>query len=196
LCRQFSTPSRLITGQPRLDAVVCPDAHDTPAADDGHDPDVAGQWRRRRRHGGDDYAGLVGDPRAVMEQLTAAQNAHDLEAMLRCFEADYQSQQPLFPARRFQGVEQVRANWSAMLEAIQDFGAEIVRSAVEGDTVFIEIHWTGTKADGTPLDVRGVIIAGTRAERIAWARLYVDDVEHGGADIDTAVRHLAGTNDD
>jgi hypothetical protein len=63
---------------------------------------------------------LVGDPRALIDRLTAAQNAHDLEAMLDCFQADYRSEQPLFPSRDFQGIDQVRANWSALLEAIPD----------------------------------------------------------------------------
>jgi ketosteroid isomerase-like protein len=137
----------------------------------------------------------VSDPRAVINRLTAAQNAHDLEGMLACFHEDYRSEQPLFPARTFQGIEQVRANWSALLENIRDFHGETVRSAVDGDTVFAEIHWTGTKADGARLDERGVIIAGTRDERIAWGRLYVDEVEPGSADIDAVVRQMAGTED-
>jgi ketosteroid isomerase-like protein len=137
----------------------------------------------------------VGDPRAVIDRLTAAQNAHDLEAILACFQADYRSEQPLFPSRTFQGIEQVRANWSALLEAVPDFHAEIVRSAVEGDTVFVEIHWTGTKADGTALEERGVLILGIRDDRIAWGRLYADEVEREGADIDAVVRRMAGTDD-
>jgi ketosteroid isomerase-like protein len=141
------------------------------------------------------YARPVGDPRVVLDRLTAAQNAHDLEGMLGCFHADYHSEQPLFPSRTFQGIDQVRANWSALLEAIGDFHAETIRSAVDGDTVFVEIHWTGTKADGTPLDERGVIIAGTRDDRIAWARLYVDEVEREATGIDAAVRQMAGTDE-
>jgi ketosteroid isomerase-like protein len=137
----------------------------------------------------------VADPRAVLERLTAAQNAHDLEAMLACFQPDYRSEQPVFPARTFRGVDQVRANWSALLAAIPDFRAEALRSAVEGDTVFVELHWEGTEADGTPLDERGVIIAGIRDDRIAWARLYVDEVTRESADIDTVVRGMAGTDD-
>ncbi|MGZ6645151.1 MAG: nuclear transport factor 2 family protein [Solirubrobacteraceae bacterium] len=137
----------------------------------------------------------MGDPRALMERLTAAQNAHDLDALLACFEADYFSEQPLFPARTFRGIDQVRANWSALLGAIADFRAEVVRSAVEGDTVFAEVHWTGTKEDGTPLDERGVIIAGVRDDRLAWGRLYVDEVHAEAPGIDAAVRRMAGTDD-
>jgi ketosteroid isomerase-like protein len=141
------------------------------------------------------YARAVGDPRAVINRLTAAQNAHDLEGMLACFHEDYHSEQPLFPARAFQGIDQVRTNWSALLENIPDFHGETLRSAVDGGTVFAEIHWTGTKADGARLDERGVIIAGTRDERIAWGRLYVDEVEPESADIDAVVRRMGGTDD-
>jgi ketosteroid isomerase-like protein len=130
-----------------------------------------------------------------MDRLTAAQNAHDLEAMLACFHEDYRSEQPSFPARNFQGVAQVRANWSALLEGIPDFHAEILRSAVDGDTVFVEIHWTGTKADGAPFEDRGVLIMGVRDDRIAWGRLYAAEVEREGADIDAVVRRMAGTED-
>jgi ketosteroid isomerase-like protein len=137
----------------------------------------------------------MGDPRALMDRLTAAQNAHDLEGMLACFHEDYSSEQPLFPARTFQGIDQVRANWSALLEAIPDFRAEILRSAVDGDTVYAEIRWTGAKVDGTPFDERGVIIMGIRDDRLAWGRLYVDEVEREGAGIDAVVRRMAGTED-
>jgi ketosteroid isomerase-like protein len=155
----------------------------------------ASQYSVRRARIDEAYARLVDDPRALMTRLTAAQNAHDLEGMLACFHQDYRSEQPLFPARTFQGIDQVRRNWSALLENIPDFHGEIIRSAADGGTVFVEIHWTGTKADGTPLDERGVIITGIRDERIAWGRLYVDEVEREGAAIDAVVRHMAGTDD-
>ena len=58
-----------------------------------------------------------------------------------------------------------------------DFHATIVRSAVDGDTVFAEVHRTGTRTDGTPLEERGVIVMGIRDDRISWGRLDVDEVE-------------------
>jgi ketosteroid isomerase-like protein len=131
----------------------------------------------------------------VVERVTAAQNAHDVEGMVAGFHEDYRSEQPLFPSRTFRGADQVRANWSALFEAIPDLSSEVLRSAVEGDTVFVEVHWTGTRADGTALDSRGVLIFGVRDDRIAWGRLYIDDVEPEGADIDAIVRRMAGTGD-
>ena len=136
----------------------------------------------------------MGDPRALMDRLAAAQT-HTTSKACSCFHEDYLSEQPLFPARTFQGIDQVRANWSALLDAMPDFHAETVRSAVDGDVVFAEIHWTATKADGSPLDERGVIIAGVRDDRLAWGRLFVDEVARESADIDTAVRQMAGTDE-
>ena len=137
----------------------------------------------------------VGDPRGVVERLTAAQNAHDLEGMLACFHEDYRSEQPMYPARTFRGIDQVRSNWSQLLENIPDFRSQIIRSAVDADTVFVEVHWTGTKADGAPLEERGVLIMGVRENRIAWGRLYAEEVEREGADIDAVVRRMAGRED-
>src|SRR4051794_4207877 len=110
----------------------------------------------------------MGDPRALVNRLTAAQNEHDLEGMLACFHEDYRSEQPQFPDRAFQGVDQVPPNLSRVLGPIPGFHADVLRSAVDGDTVFVEVHWTATKADGTPLDERGVIVFGIRDDRISW----------------------------
>jgi ketosteroid isomerase-like protein len=137
----------------------------------------------------------VGEPRAVIDRLTAAQNAHDLEAMVALFHDDYVSEQPAFPARAFRGVAQVRKNWGTLLASIPDFRAEILRSADDGETIFVEVHWTGTKADGSPLDERGVVIIGVRDDRIAWGRLFVDAVDSEGEDIDRVVERMAGTEE-
>jgi ketosteroid isomerase-like protein len=135
------------------------------------------------------------DPRAVISRLTAAQNARDVDAFVACFAPDYESEQPLHPARAFTGAEQVRANWSQILGAVTDFHAEVLRSAVDGDTVFAEVRWTGTKADGSPLDEGGVIVLGVRDDRVAWGRLYVAEVERAGDGIDAVVRDMAGTGE-
>jgi ketosteroid isomerase-like protein len=115
--------------------------------------------------------------------------------MVACFADDYRSEQPLFPSRTFQGAEQVRANWSALMDSIPDFHTEVVASASDGDTVFAEVHWTGTKANGAPLEERGVVVFGIDDDRIAWGRLYVDEVELEGDGIDAAVRRIAGIDD-
>jgi ketosteroid isomerase-like protein len=138
---------------------------------------------------------MPADPLELFGRLVAAQNAHDVDAMVACFHDDYRSEQPLFPGLEFRGSDQVRRNWSAIFAAIRDFRGEVLRQAANGDTLFAEVRWTGTKADGAALDERGVFIAGVRGERIAWARLYVDEVHAAAGGIDQAVERLAGTDE-
>jgi ketosteroid isomerase-like protein len=129
---------------------------------------------------------------AVSERLARAMNAHDLEAHLSCFDENYRSDQPVHPARAFTGREQVRRNWSELFESIPDFRAEILRLAVVDETEWVEWHWQGTKADGSPLEERGVTIMGIRNDRIAWGRLYLEEIQEEGEDIQETVRRMAG----
>ena len=126
----------------------------------------------------------------VLERLRDAQNRHDLDAFVACFDPQYRSEQPLHPDRTFVGREQVHKNWAEVFAGVPDFQAELLRWADRGDTGWAEWHWHGNRTDGTSLDMRGVTIFGIREDRIVWGRLYLEDVE-GGQGIDQAVQHMA-----
>ncbi len=129
---------------------------------------------------------------AVAVRLREAMNAHDLEEFLGCFHDDYRSEQPVHPGRGFGGREQVRANWSAIFQGVPDFAAVLVRHCENGGEEWSEWRWTGTRQDGTSLDMAGVMVVGVRDGRISWGRLYIEPVESADEDIDTAVRKMAG----
>jgi ketosteroid isomerase-like protein len=131
-------------------------------------------------------------PRGVLDQLQRAMNEHDLEVFLACFHPDYRSEQPAHPERGFGGREQVEKNWAALFGGIPDFRAELLATAVEGGTVWAEWRWTGTREDGSSLDLRGVTLFSAESGRIAWGRLYMEEVEEEGEDIDETVRRLSG----
>ena len=111
----------------------------------------------------------------VIERLQRAMNDHDVEGFLANIDADYRSEQPAHPERAFGGREQVRENWEAIFRDVPDFRADLVRAAVDGDTVWAEWAWHGTRTDGSRLEMSGVTIFGVRAERIVWGRLYRGD---------------------
>jgi ketosteroid isomerase-like protein len=117
-------------------------------------------------------------------------NRHDLTAFLDCLDPDYRSEQPAHPNRGFRGREQVEKNWSAIFEGIPDFHAELLAAAIDGDTSWAEWHWTGTRADEAPLDMRGVTVFAIEDGRIVSGRLYMEEVEEAGKDIDETVRRL------
>jgi ketosteroid isomerase-like protein len=129
-------------------------------------------------------------PPALPTRLDAAMNSHDLAAFVACFAPDYESEQPAHPDRRFRGVAQVERNWAAMFAGLPDLQSVIVDSAVEGESLWVEWRWTGTRSDGSRLEMCGVCIFGVRDDRIRWARLYMQDIEVGSG-IDAAVTALA-----
>jgi ketosteroid isomerase-like protein len=131
----------------------------------------------------------------ALKRLHDAQNRHDLDAMVDCFDPAYRSEQPVHPDRAFTGREQVRQNWAAVFDGVPDFRAELLRSAEVEDVHWAEWDWHGTRADGTRLEMRGVTIFGTQHGRILWGRLYMDDIDRSGRNIDQAVRHMTAAAD-
>lgn len=124
-----------------------------------------------------------------MNRLLAAMNAHDLDAFVTCFAADYRSDQPAHPSRAFLGRDQVRQNWASVFAGLPDFGAELVVAQRGDDGIEIgEWRWSGTHTDGSPFAMCGVTVMGIESDEIAWARLYMETVETVGADIEEMVR--------
>jgi ketosteroid isomerase-like protein len=126
----------------------------------------------------------------ILERLTEAQNHHDADRFASYFSDDYQSDQPAHPDRSFAGRAQVLENWSSVFAGVPDFHAELLASCHDGNVEWGEVDWRGHHTDGSPFAMRGVIIATIRDDRIAAGRLYIEPVEHSGADIDAAVDQL------
>jgi ketosteroid isomerase-like protein len=133
----------------------------------------------------------------ISEQLLAALNGHDVEALAALFAPDYRSEQPAHPARGFGGSAQVRKNWAAVFQAVPDFRASLVGSCVDGEIEWGEWDWSGIRTDMTPFHERGVTIIGTREGRVAWARLYMEPIEEQ-SDIESRVDEMThrGTRPD
>lgn len=125
----------------------------------------------------------------IMNQLLSAINAHDLDAFVACFAADYDSEQPAHPGRAFQGSDQVRKNWEGVFAGVPDITAELLLATTTDEGVEVgEWRWHGTHTDGAPFRMNGVIVAGVQHGQIAWGRLYMEPVEQGGANIDEMVQ--------
>jgi ketosteroid isomerase-like protein len=128
------------------------------------------------------------EPLAMVERLRRATNDHDLDALVACFAPDYRNETPSHPERGFIGREQVRKNWTQIFAAIPDVTAEIVRCAVDGDTVWTEWEHRGTRPDGSAHVMRGVVIFGVVDGVAAWARFYLEPVQEAAGTVDDAVR--------
>jgi ketosteroid isomerase-like protein len=128
----------------------------------------------------------------TIARLRDAMNRHDLEGMVALFAPNYRSEQPVHPQRGFGGRDQVAANWAEMFDGVPDLEVGVVKESTDGTTSWSEWVWRGAHRDGTPFLMKGVAVMGLGENGlIAWARLYMEEVEQGGAAIDEAVLHLS-----
>ena len=127
-------------------------------------------------------------PGAMVDRLVRATNDHDIDALVACFAEDYENETPAHPARSFRGREQVRRNWEQIFGFVPDVRAEVLRRAIDGDTVWTEWQMTGTRRDGTAHHMRGVVMFGVGGGVARWARFYLEPVDEGAGAVDDAVR--------
>jgi ketosteroid isomerase-like protein len=128
-------------------------------------------------------------PLAAIERLRSAMNDHDLNALVDCFAADCVSEHPCHPDRSFAGADQVRRNWTQVLGGVPDLHATLVSSRADGDRVWCEWEWSGTRRDGAPHLMRGTTIT-TVDDRglIANTRFYMEPVIRDGVGVDAQIQ--------
>ncbi len=122
-------------------------------------------------------ATVAADPKTVVEKVRRAMNAHDIEGLLAMIDPEYESDQPAHPDRAFQGREQVRKNWGSIFSRVPDLRADVLRTVVDGDTVWTEWHWHGVRGDGTKFDYRGVTLFRTWNGKLMAGRLFMEPVQ-------------------
>ena len=132
-------------------------------------------------------------PAAVVGRLLEAVNAHDLDAMVACFTADFVNETPAHPQRSFRGNQQVRRNWTQIFAGVPDLRARVPHAVVDGDTVWTEWDISGTRRDGGAFLMRGVSIFGVTEDRLASVRFYLEPVEETSGDVNAFTPRVVGT---
>ena len=77
----------------------------------------------------------------LAEQIFAAINAHDVEALRGIWADDVEER---FPDKTCRGKEELSAHFKGLFAALPDFRMELVSSVEEGETVFARWKLTGT----------------------------------------------------
>ena len=84
----------------------------------------------------------------------------------------------------------MRRNWTQIFAGVPDHTAELVASTQDGQVVWSEWTMSGTRVDGRPHLMRGVIVFTVRESLATAARFYLEPVEDADVDADTAVRTI------
>jgi len=128
----------------------------------------------------------------MVERLRDATNAHDLDALVDCFAESYRNETPAHPSRGFEGRAQVRSNWEQIFAAVPDVTARLLRTVGDDTEIWSEWEMSGTRRDGFPHLMRGVIIFGIDGHRATWARFFLEPVESAGQGPSEAVSRIVG----
>jgi hypothetical protein len=119
---------------------------------------------------------------SCMKRVGQAINNHDLDALAECFDPDYQSEFPAHLDRAFRGHASLRRNWTQIFASVPDIQAPLVRAVVDGESVWTEWDWKGTRVDGEMFHHRGVTIQTIPQDRITRTWLYIEPVQNIGPD--------------
>ena len=125
---------------------------------------------------------------SCMKRVEQAINDHDLDALAECFEPDYQSEFPAHLNRAFRGHPSMRKNWTQIFASVPDIRATLVRAVADGETVWTEWDWKGTRVDGEIFHHRGVTIQTVPQDRITRTWLYMEQVQNVGPEPGAVVR--------
>jgi len=132
-------------------------------------------------------SGIDSDAGAFIARLHRAVQQHDVEALTGCFASDYRNETPAHPSRGFFGRAQVRRNWEQIFAGVPDLTADVTWVA-DDRAIWSEWEMRGTRRDGLPHLLRGVVIFGIAGGEATWARFYLEPVEQDGTDVNEAVR--------
>jgi SnoaL-like domain len=127
----------------------------------------------------------------VLERLRDAQNSHDLDAFVACFDPQYRSEQPVHPDRAFVGSEQARKNWAEVFAGVPDFQAELLRLASQGDTEWAEWHWHAPAPIGHGSTCAGSPSSGSATTASTGVGSTWKTLKLSAKGFDQAVRHMA-----
>jgi steroid delta-isomerase-like uncharacterized protein len=107
---------------------------------------------------------------SLLEKFVAAWNAHDVDALLSCMTDDgvfYAAAGGSPDGAEHRGPEALRRSYSDIFAAFPDARWSDARHFVAGDRAVTEWTFTGTRADGTAVTVRGCDVFTLRDGKIA-----------------------------
>ena len=106
----------------------------------------------------------------LLEKFAAGWNAHDIDTLLDCMTDDgvfYGSAGAEPDGATTKGKEELRASYAALWQTFPDATWNDVQHFVVGDRAVTEWRFTGTKTDGSKVNVRGCDVFVIRDGKIA-----------------------------
>ncbi|MBL4757469.1 MAG: nuclear transport factor 2 family protein [Rhizobiales bacterium] len=106
----------------------------------------------------------------LLEKFAAGWNAHNVDALLECMTDDgifYGSAGAEPNGATFTSTDELRSSYSALWATFPDAAWNDVQHFISGERAVTEWRFTGTKADGSKVNVRGCDVFLIRDGKIA-----------------------------
>lgn len=116
------------------------------------------------------------DAAKLLRRLVKAINDNDLDALVACFDPDYESVQPVHPERSFQGRRRLAENWDWVFQRFDRFEATVLDFAVREGRIWTDWIWHGIDDNDEHVTVRGVMILTVEGAVFRCGRLYLEPV--------------------
>ncbi len=116
----------------------------------------------------------------LAERWTRALTDHDLEAAVACFHPDYRDEAPARRGETVEGREQVRENFARLFRDVPDLRADLLTTASDQNTLWMEWRMSGRRSDGSPMEFVGVNIFDVQDGRFRSGRIYTELVRDAG----------------
>ncbi len=110
------------------------------------------------------------DRSATLDRLFGAFNRHDAEGVMACFATDavfFTAAGPAAAGRRIAGLDAIRSAFVAVWTEMPDVRWTVHRSRVFADGGMTEWLFTGTRPDGTRVEVEGLDLFTFDGDRVA-----------------------------
>lgn len=127
----------------------------------------------------------------VAARWTQALTDHDLDAAVACFHPDYRDESPARPGEVVEGRKQVRGNFARLFNDVPDLRAEVLRTAGDDRTLWMEWRMSGTRKDGSRMEFAGVNIFDVEADQFVRGWIYTELVRDAGG-VDAQLDRMTG----
>ena len=116
------------------------------------------------------------DPKRLLERFHTAINTRDLTNLVHLLQVDFEYFDLFRPENNSTGLEAARTRWDGLFNRYPNFQADLVRQAIEGNTIWTEWRWRGgPSGNENGFKQVGVVIFGVEQGLLAWARLFMND---------------------
>ena len=115
------------------------------------------------------------DARVLVDEIVAAYNSHDADALMALYQPDIKYWSALDGLQ--EGIDAVRAHLDHLHETLPDEQMQAQTVITDGELIVVEFRSTGTNPAGNPYAIEFTEVFELRDDKVASIKVYLDPEE-------------------